>query len=323
MHQDKYDGCKGNARKEKLKQLKLSLCKQRSFFANINQSNKNSVKASFAISEIIVKSLRPFTESLFIKECLLKSSKILCPNQKKLFEGISLSPNNSCKKDYKFSCQCRETLLATAMDFEAFPIALDESTNSSGTAQCAIFIRGVDCQLNVTEEFLDLIPLKGTATVHDLFQALENCIQKYALPWERLVCLATDNALAMCSSNVGTVWLVKNKLNSLETEGINFASVHCILHQEALCSKSLQMKEMMNLVVKTLNFIRSRGLSHWKFKSFLVDMDSEYGELLYHTEVKWFSRGKVLKRFFALRNEIALFMETKNNPVSLLADFTF
>ena len=49
------------------------------------------------------------------------------------------------------------------------------------------FIRGVDCQLNVMEEFLDLIPLKGIATGHDLFQALENCIKKYGLLWERLV----------------------------------------------------------------------------------------------------------------------------------------
>ena len=30
-----------------------------------------------------------------------------------------------------------------------------------------------------------------------------------------------------------------------------------------------------------------------------------------------------MERFFALRNEIALFMETKNKPVSLLADSTF
>ena len=58
MHQDKYDEYKGNARKEKVKQLKLSLCKQRSFFANINQSNKNSVKASFATNEMIAKSSR-------------------------------------------------------------------------------------------------------------------------------------------------------------------------------------------------------------------------------------------------------------------------
>ena len=52
-------------------------------------------------------------------------------------------------------------------------------------------------------------------------------------------------------------------------------------------------------------------------------MDSEYGELLYHTEVRWLSRGNVLKCFFAFRNEIASFMKMKNMAVPLLADAIF
>ena len=83
------------------------------------------------------------------------------------------------------------------------------------------------------------------------------------------------------------------------------------------------MREVMDVVVKTVNFIRSRGLTHRQFKSFLADMDSEYGELLYHTEMRWLSCGNVLKRFFALRNAIASFLEIKNKAVLLLADATF
>ena len=324
MHKDEYDGYKGEVRKEKLKGMKSSLCKQRSMLANINLSNKNAVRASFALSEMIAKSSRPFTKGLFIKEYLLKASDILCPNQKKLFEGISLSPNTVATRVTELAADVEKQLLATAKNFEGFSIALDESTVVSGTAQCAVFIRGVDCNLNVTEEFLELIPLKSTTTGRDdVFLALENCMKKHGLPWDKLVCLATDGAPAMCSSNVGVVGLVKKKLNSLEANEINFISVHCILHQEALCSKSLQMKEVMDLVVKTVNLIRSHGLNHWQFKSFLVDMDSEYGELLYHTEVRWLSHGKVLKRFFALRSEISLFMKMKNKAIPLLDDPTF
>ena len=153
------------------------------------------------------------------------------------------------------------------------------------SAQCAVFIRGVDCSLNMTEEFLELIPLKGTTTGRDIFQALEKCINEYGLPLDRLVCLATDGAPAMRSRRIGVVGYVENKLNCLGTEKVNFVSVHCILHQEALCSKSLQMREVMDVVVKTVNFIRSRGLTHRQFKSFLADMDSDYGELLYQTEI--------------------------------------
>ena len=83
------------------------------------------------------------------------------------------------------------------------------------------------------------------------------------------------------------------------------------------------MKEVTDVVVKMINFIRSQGLNHRQFTSFLADMDSEYGELLYHTEVRWLSRGKVLKRFFALSNEIASFIKMKNKAVPLLTDSTF
>ena len=134
MHQDKYDGYKGNARKEKVKQLKLSLCKQKSFLANINHSNENSERTSLNIGEMIAKSSWPFTEGLFVKECLLKASEILCPNQKKLFKGISLSPNTVASRVMDLAVNVEKQLLATAMDFEVFSIALDKSTDSSGTA---------------------------------------------------------------------------------------------------------------------------------------------------------------------------------------------
>ena len=81
--------------------------------------------------------------------------------------------------------------------------------------------------------------------------------------------------------------------------------------------------EVMDLVVKTVNFIRPHGLNHRQFKSFLVDMDPEYGELLCHTEVRWRIRRKILKRFFALTNETSLFMKMKNKAIPLLDDPTF
>ena len=79
----------------------------------------------------------------------------------------------------------------------------------------------------------------------------------------------------------------------------------------------------MDLVVKTVNFMRSYGLNYGQFKSFLVDMDSEYGELLYHTEVRWLGRGMVLKRFFAHTNDISLFTKMKNKAIFLWNGPTF
>ena len=97
--------------------------------------------------------------------------------------------------------------------------------------------------------------MKGTTTGQDIFQSLKSCIEQHGLTWNRLVCLAIDGTLAMCSSNVGIVRLMKNKLNSDESDVISFFSVYCILHQEPHCNKSLKMKEVMNLALKTVNNI--------------------------------------------------------------------
>ena len=157
MHHAKYDVYEGKCREDKVLQLKSSLCKQRSLFTNINQCKEDSVRASFALSEMIAKSSRPFTEGLFIKECLLKASDILCPDKKKLFEGISLSPNTVANRITDLAANVKDQLILTSKNFEAYSIALDESTDVSDTTQCVVFIRGVDSNLNVTEEFLDLI----------------------------------------------------------------------------------------------------------------------------------------------------------------------
>ncbi len=83
------------------------------------------------------------------------------------------------------------------------------------------------------------------------------------------------------------------------------------------------MENIMDVVVKTINFIQARALNHRQFISFLSTMDSEYGEHLYHSVVRWLSRGNVLKRCFALREEIGLFLAVKGKDVPELCDPIF
>ena len=55
--------------------------------------------------------------------------------------------------------------------FVIFSVALDESTDISDVAQQAIFVRGVDETLSVTEEFLGLVPMIDTITANDIFNS--------------------------------------------------------------------------------------------------------------------------------------------------------
>ena len=95
---------------------------------------------------------------------------------------------------------------------------------------------------------------------------------------------------------------------------------HCIIHQEALCCKVLAWKDVMNIVVSTVNYIRKNALAHRQFKIFLEECDAEYGDVIYFSEVRWLSRGVVLKRFFILRNEINIFMSEKGKNVPELSN---
>lgn len=76
----------------------------------------------------------------------------------------------------------------------------------------------------------------------------------------------------------------------------------------------------MDFVFQTVNFIRSRGLKHRQFQMFLEETDAEFGDVLYHTDVRWLSRGSVLKRFVALRNEIQTFLADNGRDTEVMLD---
>jgi len=80
--------------------------------------------------------------------------------------------------------------------FIVFSIALDESTDISDTAQLVIRIRGVDKELNITEDFLDLVAMTDSTTGANILKAVEDAIDAVGLSWEILYSATTDEAPA-------------------------------------------------------------------------------------------------------------------------------
>ncbi len=120
-----------------------------------------------------------------------------------MFKNISLSPNTIATRIEELSHNTHDLLIAKIKKFRYFSIAIDESVCRTDTAFCAVFIRGVDSDLIITEELLDLIPLKSNVTGRNLFDALEVCLLKCCIDLSKMVSVTTDGAPAMCSKNVG------------------------------------------------------------------------------------------------------------------------
>ncbi|GBN26804.1 General transcription factor II-I repeat domain-containing protein 2A [Araneus ventricosus] len=91
------------------------------------------------------------------------------------------------------------------------------------------------------------------------------------------------------------------------------------------------MKSVLDVVVKLVNTIRSRGLTHRQFRDFLQSVQSEYSDVLYYTKVRWLSAGCVFERVWQLKDDIVSFFHEKQcsaecemlEDTEWLSDFAF
>ena len=319
-HSKHYANLSEESRQSKLIELKETLNKQQLLFVKKQNENELMVRASYIISEKIAKASKPFSEGEFLKECMIAAADIICPKMKNAFTNLSLSRRTVTERCEEIANNLSSQLYKKSDEFVAFSLALDESVDITDISQLAIFIRGVNNDFEVTEEFLDLVSFHSTTKAEDIFSGLESAIKKAKLNWEMIVSVTTDGAPVMVGEKNGLKALIQNKMREHKSNQ-NLLHYHCIIHQESLCAKVLSFDHVMKIVIKTVNFIRSRALHHRQFQSFLQEVNASYGEIIYFTEIRWLSRGKVLKRFFELRNEIKKFMIEKEKPIAELTNY--
>lgn len=87
-------------------------------------------------------------------------------------------------------------------------------------------------------------------------------------------------------------------------------------HREALVAKTIgpQLKNVLDDVVKMVNFIKMRPLKSRLFSLLCEAMESQFTKLILHTEVRWLSRGKVLSRVHELKDELIVFFTLEDVP---------
>ncbi|KAK1336736.1 hypothetical protein QTO34_002771 [Cnephaeus nilssonii] len=304
-------------RDKKLSELKKRLKLEHDLLLNVNKITDAAMKCSYVLREKIARASKPLTDGAFIKECLLSAAEILCPEQRQVFANINLTGNIAEQHVANVTESLQDTLQEKAKSFVAFSIAAHESIYINNTPQLAVFIRGVDETFDVTEELLDMVPLTGTTSGNDLFLCIEKSLRKFDVDWSKLVSVSTDGN----SATVGVKQLVtklKSKVSGL-CKDIELKSVHGLFLQESLCAKKLQMDHVMDIVIYTITWLHSHGSTHRKFSALFSELDTQYGNLSY-LELKWLSRGMVLKQFFELLEEIDFFMSSKGKSVPQLCN---
>ena len=95
----------------------------------------------------------------------------------------------------------------------------------------------------------------------------------------------------------------------------NATFVHCFIHRFALSAKTLapELLSCLNRIVKMVNFVKSSALNTRLFARLCEDLGSEHKCLLYHTEVRWLSRGNMTRRVFELKNVLLAFFRERNS----------
>ena len=217
------------------------------------------------------------------------------------------------------ACNIKSKLIANIKASPVFAIQLDESVDVANLSQLMVFVRYVHNQA-IEEDFFFCRPLETTTKASDVFKLVEEFFETEKLDWNKLVGVCTDGAPAMLGARSGFVELVKRK-------NPNIIATHCIIHREALASRTMpeELKQTLDSAIKILNYIKASALNSRLSRRLCQDMESEHQNLVYHTSVRWLSKGNMLNRLVLLLQEVIEFLEIqkKRELKSIITDSIF
>lgn len=293
------------SKKSCLKRMKLDSS------GSFRMENEKAVEASYKIALLIAKDKKPHTigESL-IKPCLLTAcSTVLGDDSYNKFAKIALSNDTVKRRIDDMAIDMKNQLVQKLKNSSFFALQCDETTDISKQAQLLFYCRYID-QKKFLEEILFSKNLETTTKAVDIFSALQTFLEANDLPWERVIGICTDGAQAMTGCRSGFIELVKKKNPKI-------IGSHCIIHRQALACQTLpeSLNIALNLAVKVVNHVKSSALNTRLFRVLCQELNSDQETLLFHTEVRWLSKGNMLARLFNLKSEVEIFLMSSSEEL--------
>ena len=105
---------------------------------------------------------------------------------------------------------------------------------------------------------------------------------------------------------------------SNEYDNKELINLHCIIHQKALCAKSVALNTILKDVNCIILFIRANALHHRQFREILCSCETFAEVIHYHSAVRRLSIGETSRSVPQLRKEIAEYYSIKNKECPLL-----
>uniref|UniRef100_A0A0L8HAD3 HAT C-terminal dimerisation domain-containing protein n=1 Tax=Octopus bimaculoides TaxID=37653 RepID=A0A0L8HAD3_OCTBM len=135
------------------------------------------------------------------------------------------------------------------------------------------------------EEFIFCSSLETITRASNILEKVSSFLESENLSWDNMSGCCIDGAPAMLGTKSGFQASVKKRASKVK-------DIHCMIHHQT---------------IKIVNFVKGGALNSRFFRLLYTDIDAGHHLLLFHTNVRWLSRGSVTAREAGKLENVAMF----------------
>ncbi|KRZ15985.1 SCAN domain-containing protein 3 [Trichinella zimbabwensis] len=257
---------------------------------------EGGLKASYSISLNIAKKALSYSigEEIVIPAIKEVIETVMKKDSEPVLKCIPLSAKTVQRRIDEMASDVERTLVSELQHCK-FSIQLAESAFGCSNILMA-YVRYYSQSLKcILDEFLFASYLKGDAKGERIFRCLEDYLKEHNVPLRNITAVATDGAPTMVGRYRGFATLLKETVPDVR-------AVHCVLHRHHLVAKNLsgELHAALKVCIKAVNKIKGQPMNSRLFATLCEKNDETFNQLLFHTEVRWLSRGDCLQRLVDL-----------------------
>ncbi|XP_054723267.1 zinc finger BED domain-containing protein 5-like [Uloborus diversus] len=286
---------------------------QKTAIGQMSNLNEKALLASYRVAFRVAKAGKPHTiaENLILPAALDIAEIMFGKQEIEKLKSIPLSDNTIQRRISNMATDVRDQVIEKIKKSSFVSLQFDESTDIAGCAQFVAFVR-FESNEKLIEEILFCKTLPTNTTGQCLHDIFIEATQDMNIDWaQKCIAICSDGAKAMTGAKSGFIARLKEQMP-------NACWMHCFLHRQALAAKTLpqEYSQVLHIIISIVNSIKGKALQTRLFRLICDDMGALHRNLLYHTEVRWLSKGKVLTRVMELRAELLVYLQQAKSHYS-------